>query len=89
MATFESIQTGNIHIDEGERNIKDLSPLAKDRIAYKPRYPSCFEDPEKLNVLHLPCCFYTRWRSTTTRRLRISTVLSWKTISPTLSSSRS
>ena len=51
MATFESIQTGNIHIDEGERNIEDLSPLAKDRINYKPRYPSCFENPEKVNVV--------------------------------------
>ena len=65
MATFESIQTGNIHIDEGERNIEDLSPLAKDRIIedlsplakdrinYKPRYPACFENPEKVNVVFL------------------------------------
>ena len=53
MATFESIQTGNIHIDEGERNIEDLSPLAKDRINYKPRYPACFENPEKVNVVYL------------------------------------
>ena len=27
MATFDSIQTGNIHIDQGDRTEKNLSPL--------------------------------------------------------------
>ncbi|KAM7453192.1 hypothetical protein BLSTO_06065 [Blastocystis sp. subtype 1] len=48
MATYDSIQTGNIHIDEGERKMKDLSPLAKDRLLYEPRYPQCFKNPEKV-----------------------------------------
>ena len=50
MATYDSIQTGNIHIDEGERKMKDLSPLAKDRLLYEPRYPNCYENPEKVSV---------------------------------------
>ena len=50
MATYDSIQTGNIHIDEGERKMKDLSPLAKDRLLYEPRYPQCFKNPEKVCV---------------------------------------
>ena len=50
MATFESVQTGNIHIDEGERKMKDLSPLAKDRLQYQPRYPESLQNPEKINV---------------------------------------
>jgi hypothetical protein len=53
MATYESVQTGNIHIDQGERNIKDLSPLAKDRIKYEPRYPTVLENPEAISVTYL------------------------------------
>ena len=50
MATFESVQTGNIHIDEGERQMKDLSPLAKDRLQYVPRFPETLKNPEKISV---------------------------------------
>ena len=50
MATFESVQTGNIHIDQGDRTAKNLSPLALDRVQYKPRYPDCLENPEKICV---------------------------------------
>ena len=50
MATFESIQTGNIHIDGGERKMKDLSPLAQDRLQYQPRFPEALQNPEKVNV---------------------------------------
>jgi len=50
MATFESVQTGNIHIDQGDRTVKNLSPLALDRVQYKPRYPDCLENPEKICV---------------------------------------
>ena len=53
MATFESVQTGNIHIDGGERKMKDLSPLAQDRLQYQPRFPECLQTPEKINVLTL------------------------------------
>ena len=50
MATFDSIQTGNIHIDQGDRTEKNLSPLALDRVQYKPRYPDCLEDPSRITV---------------------------------------
>ena len=30
--------------------MKDLSPLAKDRLLYEPRYPQCFKNPEKVTV---------------------------------------
>ena len=30
--------------------MKDLSPLAKDRLLYEPRYPQCFQNPEKVSV---------------------------------------
>ena len=52
MATFESIQSGNIHIDQGDRTAKNLSPLALDRVQYNPRYPECLESPEKIVVSH-------------------------------------
>ena len=50
MATFESIQTGNIHIDGGERQMKDLSPLAQDRLQYQPRFPEALQNPKKISV---------------------------------------
>ena len=53
MATFESIQTGNIHIDQGDRTAKNLSPLALDRVKYNPRYPECLENPEKIVVCYV------------------------------------
>ena len=53
MATFESIQTGNIHIDGGERQMKDLSPLAQDRLQYQPRFPETLQNPEKINVSNI------------------------------------
>ena len=57
MATFESIQTGNIHIDGGERKMKDLSPLAQDRLQYQPRFPETLKNPEKIAVWICYCCF--------------------------------